>query len=450
MRKKRVDWHFYFIDGLQIDTLLSINHALFLFHSDVPKWLKHLRLHKYDAFFSRMTYDQMMNLTMEQLKELQITDGACAKILLNIKKLKERPQHLKQAIDEFENEQIDLATLVQHLNELMLTPMRAKPRDQEIPPEEDLPKLIIDVLETGTCRSFFASDSSSSCTFVFVAYQRLAPSVSPELGNKLLGLFDCCYRHEAFTVEQRHLILQWRGRLSNSLQKLGKIEFKAISSVSSHPVPPRRSTKPPVRGVKSSSAVYPSNNPTTSNPLTHYISDHQSKYSLMDSSTIRRPGKPPVSNHPSSLEAEENNKNNSRYPPTFTSMVSNSQRGTGAYLADHQHQALVRKPSMHPYVENNANKTKLCKTFSEPNKIRFHNPSQINSLPLSTMNSQSNHYRMMISTPYSQQQFLTSSPIAKPYATAHQSDYYGRRSKLLKNVLHYVSLSLSLNRWFPS
>lgn len=287
--------------------------------------------------------------------------------------------------------------------------------------------------------------SSPLGTLVFVAYQRLAPSVSPELGNKLLGLFDCCYRHEAFTVEQRHLILQWRGRLSNSLQKLGKIEFKAISSVSSHPVPPRRSTKPPVRGVKSSSAVYPSNNPTTSNPLTHYISDHQSKYSLMDSSTIRRPGKPPVSNHPSSLEAEENNKNNSRYPPTFTSMVSNSQRGTGAYLADHQHQALVRKPSMHPYVENNANKTKLCKTFSEPNKIRFHNPSQINSLPLSTMNSQSNHYRMMISTPYSQQQFLTSSPIAKPYATAHQSDYYGRRSKLLKNVLHYVSLSLSID-----
>jgi hypothetical protein len=119
-------------------------------HSDVPKWLKHLRLHKYDAIFARMTYDQMMNLTMEKLKDLQITDGACAKILLNIKKLKERSQYLKQAVDEFEKEQMDLATLVQHLNELMLTPMRAKPRDQEIPPEEDLPKLIIDVLETGT------------------------------------------------------------------------------------------------------------------------------------------------------------------------------------------------------------------------------------------------------------------------------------------------------------
>jgi SAM domain (Sterile alpha motif) len=73
-----------------------------LFDLDVPKWLKHLRLHKYDAIFSQITYDQMMNLTVEQLKELQITDGACAKILLNIKKLKKRSSILRQAMSDYE------------------------------------------------------------------------------------------------------------------------------------------------------------------------------------------------------------------------------------------------------------------------------------------------------------------------------------------------------------
>lgn len=36
--------------------------------SDVPTWLKSLRLHKYAALFSTMTYDEMMSLTEEQLE----------------------------------------------------------------------------------------------------------------------------------------------------------------------------------------------------------------------------------------------------------------------------------------------------------------------------------------------------------------------------------------------
>lgn len=35
---------------------------------DVPAWLKSLRLHKYAALFSTMTYDEMMSLTEEQLE----------------------------------------------------------------------------------------------------------------------------------------------------------------------------------------------------------------------------------------------------------------------------------------------------------------------------------------------------------------------------------------------
>lgn len=45
--------------------------------SDVPGWLKSLRLHKYAALFSTMTYDEMMSLTEQQL-EAQVCVLICA------------------------------------------------------------------------------------------------------------------------------------------------------------------------------------------------------------------------------------------------------------------------------------------------------------------------------------------------------------------------------------
>jgi hypothetical protein len=125
-------------------------HFFYLFQ-DVPKWLKNLRLHKYAFFFSQMTFDQMMNLTIDQLKEGKITDGACTKILLNIKKLKEREALLQQCLIDIDNGQIDIKTVLQQLNELMLTPIRAK--QIELDNDEDLPTLIMQVLEKGKVES---------------------------------------------------------------------------------------------------------------------------------------------------------------------------------------------------------------------------------------------------------------------------------------------------------
>jgi hypothetical protein len=96
-----------------------------------------------------MTYEQMMNLTIEQLKEGKITDGACTKILLNIKKLKERQLLLQQCLIDIDNGQIDIKTVLQQLNELMLTPIRSKQNGQDYDHDEDLPKLIMQVLEKG-------------------------------------------------------------------------------------------------------------------------------------------------------------------------------------------------------------------------------------------------------------------------------------------------------------
>lgn len=118
-----------------------------LFRIDVPKWLKHLRLHKYNVFFSQMTFDEMMNLTNENLRALNITEGACSKILLNIRKLKERSSVLKQYLIDLDTEQIDVLTIIPQLNELMMTPIHSKQFQIENQIDEDLPKLIVEVLE---------------------------------------------------------------------------------------------------------------------------------------------------------------------------------------------------------------------------------------------------------------------------------------------------------------
>ncbi|XP_013910238.1 PREDICTED: protein Smaug homolog 1 [Thamnophis sirtalis] len=62
---------------------------------DVPAWLKSLRLHKYAALFSQMTYDEMMSLTECHLEAQNVTKGARHKIVISIQKLKERQNLLK-------------------------------------------------------------------------------------------------------------------------------------------------------------------------------------------------------------------------------------------------------------------------------------------------------------------------------------------------------------------
>ncbi|CAH8838993.1 unnamed protein product [Trichobilharzia szidati] len=56
----------------------------------VPFWLKSLRLHKYASLFQNLSYDEMMSITDDWLKEHDVTQGARNKILLSIEKLKHR------------------------------------------------------------------------------------------------------------------------------------------------------------------------------------------------------------------------------------------------------------------------------------------------------------------------------------------------------------------------
>jgi len=64
--------------------------------TDVPSWLKSLRLHKYAHLFSLLTYEEMLALTEEQLELQGVTKGARHKIALSIARLRERPTLLAQ------------------------------------------------------------------------------------------------------------------------------------------------------------------------------------------------------------------------------------------------------------------------------------------------------------------------------------------------------------------
>ncbi|KAG7267422.1 LOW QUALITY PROTEIN: hypothetical protein CRUP_012523 [Coryphaenoides rupestris] len=90
---------------------------------DVPAWLKSLRLHKYAALFSTMTYDEMMSLTEQQL-ESKVTKGARHKIVISIQKLKER-QNLLRCLEKDVLEGGNLRGPLQELHQMIGTPIKA-------------------------------------------------------------------------------------------------------------------------------------------------------------------------------------------------------------------------------------------------------------------------------------------------------------------------------------
>jgi hypothetical protein len=326
--------------------------------------------------------------------------------------------------------------------------------------------------------------------------------------NNLVGLFDRCYKHEAFSADQRHTILHWRGPLCNKLQTSGKIEFKSMQSSSSLnrrvQLKPQTSmgnmnttqiTKPAVRNIKSTLSYYP-NYPTSSIPLTRQHNSEclnqngNNNNNSNETNLIRRPIKSPtliftpnndsnddstlstnhlsiVSSHslqeqssyhqgkPFITERSGNGSGNLR--PSFNYMTTTPQRNNGAYLAANQHQLLTRKTSIDPYGETNLeDKTKLCKTYSDPSKIRYYNPNQMPNFQSSThfqLSPQQPTYRMT-STPYPPRQYLSrsqptptngnnlfdsgiinQSPIQKSYSDREASVFYGKKKEEKINLL---------------
>ncbi|MCV4639313.1 hypothetical protein OFB62_28885, partial [Escherichia coli] len=83
-----------------------------------------LRLHKYAALFSQMSYEEMMTLTEQHLESQNVTKGARHKIALSIQKLRERQSVLK-SLEKDVLEGGNLRNALQELQQIIIPPIKA-------------------------------------------------------------------------------------------------------------------------------------------------------------------------------------------------------------------------------------------------------------------------------------------------------------------------------------
>ncbi|KAM5130005.1 LOW QUALITY PROTEIN: protein Smaug homolog 1 [Mantella aurantiaca] len=202
---------------------------------DVPAWLKSLRLHKYAALFSQMTYEEMMSLNESQLEAQNVTKGARHKIVISIQKLKERHILLK-SLERDILEGGNLRSPLQELHQMILTPIKAyssQHNHAEDHGRESEPHAALDgqgseskdsasggmqqhhlsncegesgstPLPEGDLPSQFTRVMGKVCT------QLLVSRPDEENISSYLQLIDKCLIHEAFTETQKKRLLSWK------------------------------------------------------------------------------------------------------------------------------------------------------------------------------------------------------------------------------------------------
>ncbi|XP_066550842.1 protein Smaug homolog 1 isoform X3 [Amia ocellicauda] len=188
-------------------------------NTNVPAWLKSLRLHKYAALFSTMTYDEMMSLTEQQLESQNVTKGARHKIVISIQKLKER-QNMLRSLEKDVLEGGNLRTPLQELHQMILTPIKASSNGDSAQrsllgsdrkggsPSSQLGGGEAEsggaVIAEGDLPAQFTRVMGKVCT------QLLVSRPDEENISSYLQLIDKCLLHEAFTETQKKRLLSWK------------------------------------------------------------------------------------------------------------------------------------------------------------------------------------------------------------------------------------------------
>lgn len=204
---------------------------------DVPAWLKSLRLHKYAALFSQMTYEEMMTLTEHHLESQNVTKGARHKIALSIQKLRERQSVLK-ALEKDILEGGNLWTALQELQQIMVTPIKAfrpppaPPANTGAPPDAAAappgaadafaphpaadPEAPAAPVPDGDIPGQFTRVMGKVCT------QLLVSRPDEENITSYLQLLEKCLSHEAFTETQKKRLLSWKQQVLKLLRAFPK------------------------------------------------------------------------------------------------------------------------------------------------------------------------------------------------------------------------------------
>uniref|UniRef100_A0A4W6EHL5 Protein Smaug homolog 1 n=1 Tax=Lates calcarifer TaxID=8187 RepID=A0A4W6EHL5_LATCA len=206
-------------------------------NTNVPAWLKSLRLHKYAALFSTMTYDEMMSLTEEQLEAQKVTKGARHKIVISIQKLKER-QNLLRSLEKDVLEGSNLRAPLQELHQMIMTPIKAfsggeeaslqrpllSPESKSAAPGSHLSggggggggeaESGTSVIAEGDLPGQFTRVMGKVCT------QLLVSRSDEDNISSYLQLIDKCLIHESFTETQKKRLLSWKQQVQRLFRSI--------------------------------------------------------------------------------------------------------------------------------------------------------------------------------------------------------------------------------------
>ncbi|XP_055720131.1 protein Smaug homolog 1-like isoform X5 [Salvelinus fontinalis] len=233
-------------------------------YNDVPAWLKSLRLHKYAALFSTMTYDEMMSLTEQQLESQNVTKGARHKIVISIQKLKER-QKMLRCLEKDVLEGGNLRGPLAELQQMILTPIKAVASDESSPssPSSTAHRPLLSPEgnssagpgggegETGTTL-IAEGDIPGQFTRVMgkVCTQLLVSRPDEENISSYLQLIDKCLLHEAFTETQKKRLLSWKQQVQKLIRSFPR---KALLDMAGYRA--QRSSSSSSRGFSQSNSL---------------------------------------------------------------------------------------------------------------------------------------------------------------------------------------------------
>lgn len=204
-------------------------------NTNVPAWLKSLRLHKYASLFSTMTYDEMMSLTEEQLEAQKVTKGARHKIVISIQKLKER-QNLLRSLEKDVLEGSNLRGPLQELHQMVMTPIKAFVGGEEGAAQRPLlcsdgksaapgshlnsgggggeAELSSSAVAEGDLPGQFTRVMGKVCT------QLLVSRSDEDSISSYLQLIDKCLIHESFTETQKKRLLSWKQQVQRLFRSM--------------------------------------------------------------------------------------------------------------------------------------------------------------------------------------------------------------------------------------
>ncbi|GFS25345.1 protein Smaug homolog 1-like [Elysia marginata] len=180
---------------------------------EVPVWLKSLRLHKYSYLFKQLSYEEMLGITEDMLEQQSVTKGARHKIYVNIVKLRERQNLLRELEKSVVEEGGSIKGALGEMKTMLNTPIKASPSphhaststSSSLPSSPQSPSSSSgDDVQEGDLPAQFCRLMGKIFTQLFTASSR-----DDNCFQLYLQLIDKCLNHEAFS-NQRRLLQSWK------------------------------------------------------------------------------------------------------------------------------------------------------------------------------------------------------------------------------------------------